>query len=49
MGFLTGKVLDIYVLLSLILKVQENIQGAFVYYLWKEGERNTAKQFGKPL
>lgn len=49
MGFLTGKVLGIYVLLSPILEVQENIQSALVYYLWREEERNTAKQFGKPL
>lgn len=49
MGFLTGKVLDMYALLSLILKVQENIQGAFAYYLGREGERNSAEEFGKPL
>lgn len=46
MGFLMGKVLDIYVLLSLILKAQENIQ----FSTWEEkGERNTAEEFGKPL
>lgn len=38
MGFLTGKVLGIYVLLSPILEVQENIQSALVYYLWREGK-----------
>lgn len=49
MGFLTGKVLDMYVLLSPILKVQENIQGAFASYLGREGKRNTAEEFGQPL